>query len=380
VNFEWSKGQQELFQSVVQFASDELTPGYLERDDESRFERSVWEKAAEFGLAGLPFQQEFGGKALGALDTILAVEAMGYGCLDGGLVFSLCAHMFTCGVPIWKAGSDEQRRDLLAPLAAGKYVGGNASTEPEGGSDVFSLNVTAELKGDHYVLNGRKSYVSNGPVADVLVVYATVDKSQKLGGVTAFILTRDCPGWTVVPKKKTGLRTSPIGELYFDNCRVPVGQRLGPEGAGGAIFTESMRWERACLFASYTGAMQRQLERSIGYAKERQQFGQPIGKFQSVSNRIVDMKVRLDASRLLLYRAGWLLQQGKRCDMEISISKLFISESAVLSGLDSIQIHGGAGCMTENGIEQELRNAVPSRIFSGTSEIQRMVIARHLGL
>lgn len=380
MDFELSKEQQELFKSVAEFSSAELTPGYLERDDEARFDRSVWNKASEFGLAGLPFPQEMGGKTLGALDTILAVEAMGYGCMDGGLVFSLCAHMFTCGVPIWKAGSVEQRKNFLAPLAAGKYVGGNASTEPEGGSDVFSMDVTAELKGDHYVINGRKSYVSNGPVADLLVVYATVDKSQKLGGVTAFILTKDCPGWEVVAKKKIGLRTSSIGELYFNNCRVPVGQRLGPEGSGGAIFMESMRWERACLFAAYTGTMQRQLERSIGYAKKRQQFGRPIGKFQSVSNRIVDMKVRLDAARLLLYRAGWLLQRGKRCDMEISISKLFVSESAVLSGLDAVQIHGGSGCMAENGIEQELRNAVPSRIFSGTSEIQRMVIARHLGL
>jgi alkylation response protein AidB-like acyl-CoA dehydrogenase len=380
MDFELSQEQKIRWREIAAFAEAELSPGFVDRDHCAFFDHGMWKTASRQGFAGLPVPEKYGGRSLNALDTILAVEALGYGCRDGGLVFSLCAHMFTCLIPIWKAGNEEQRRNFLIPLARGEWIGGNASSEPETGSDVFALSTTAERKRDFYLLNGVKRFISNGPIADAIVLYATVDKESKLGGITAFILTKDCPGFAAITQQKLGLRTSPMSEYRLENCEIPVSQRLGPEGAGVGIFVESMRWERACLFGAYTGMMQRQLEQCLNYARKRCQFGQPIAKFQSISNKIVEMKLRLDAAKLLLYRAGWLMTQGRPCDMEISLSKLFISESAVQSSLDAIQIHGGAGILPETGLEQELRNSIPSRIYSGTSEVQRALIARYLGL
>lgn len=381
MDFDWSEEQQERYEAIVRFARGELSPGHIERDREARFDRKLWEKAASFGLTGLPIPQDWEGASLGALDTIRAIEGLGYGCMDAGLVFSICAHIFACAVPIWKAGDDWQRERFLKAITSGRWIGANAITESEAGSDVFSLKTTAVKDGGHYVLNGVKSFVTNGPVADLFLVYATVDRNSGFLGVTAFLIEKDAQGLKVSSGyDKVGLRSSPIGELYLDDCRVPAENRLGKDGAGGAIFKESMAWERACLFAVYVGVMQRQIEVCIEYAKGRKQFGQPIGKFESVANRIVDMKLRLEASRLLLYKAGWMRQQGKRSELESAISKLFIAESAVQSGLDAIQIHGGYGCMSETGIDLWLRDAIPARIYSGTSEIMRKVIAKRLGL
>ncbi len=381
MNFEWSPEQQDLYKTIVQFARHELSPGHLERDRAAHFARHVWDKAAEFGLTGLPIPHDWGGMALDVLGTLYAIEGLGYGCLDAGLVFSLCAHLFACAVPLWKAGDNQQRQRYLVPVASGQWIGANAITEPEAGSDVFALQTTAVKEGDAYVLNGIKSFVTNGPVAEVFLVYATVNRSLGFLGVTAFIVLRETPGLQVASNDgKIGLRSSPIGTLHLNDCRVPAANRLGVEGSGGAIFHESMAWERVCLFAAYIGSMQRQLEDCITYARQRQQFGQPIGKFESVANRLVDMKLRLEASRLLLYHAGWLYQQGKRCDLEVALSKLHITESAVQSSLDAIQIHGGYGCMSDLGVELSLRDAIPSRIFSGTSDMMRKLIARGLGL
>lgn len=381
MSFAWTPAQQRRYDEIVAFARAQLSPGHRARDRDARFDRDVWTRAATEGLAGLPVPRQYGGRGCSALDTILAVEALGYGCEDGGLAFSLCAHTFACAVPVWKAGDAQHRARFLPRLASGEWIGAGAITEPEAGSDVFALRTTAVRTADGYRLSGTKRFITNAPVADVFLVFATVDAKQGMLGVTAFLVPGGTPGLEVSGSvAKTGLRSCAMGEIRLDGCCIGAEQRIGGEGAGGLVFCEAMRWERTCLFAVSVGAMQRQLEACVEHARTRTQFGQPVGKFQSIANRLVDMKLRLEASRCLLYRSGWLLDQGGQSDVESAISKLFISESAVQSALDAIQIFGGSGILESEGIEVALRDAVPGRIYSGTSEIQRRIIADGLGL
>jgi alkylation response protein AidB-like acyl-CoA dehydrogenase len=260
-------------------------------------------------------------------------------------------------------------------------IGANAASEPNAGSDVFAMRTRAERKGDFYVLNGTKMFVSNAPVADVFVAYATLDPSLGAMGITAFIVEKGTPGLSLSRNlEKMGLRTSPMAEVVFDDCRIPVANRLGREGRGVAIFECSMEWERGCILAACLGVMRRQLEEAIAQAQSRRQFGKPIGKYQSVANRIVDMKVRLDTCRPLVYRIGRLKARGQSAAMESAIAKLYVSDCYVKSSLDAIQIFGGYGYMTEQQVERDLRDAVGSSLYSGTTEIQRNIIAKALGL
>lgn len=371
----------EHLNSVMNFARSRLSPGAREREAAGRFDRALWNEAAAFGLAGLPIPERFGGSGLDALETMRVVEALGKGCEDGGLVFSLCAHMFASAVPIWRSRSSAHHERYLRDIASGKLLCANGTTEPEAGSDVYAMRSTATRAGDEYVLSGTKCFITNAPVADLFLLYLSTDRERGFLGISAFLVPRDTPGLSVSEEhEKTGLRTSPWGTIYLEDCRVPLSARVGPEGAGAALFAESMIWERACLFAYYVGAMDRVLARCIEHAQSRVQFKQAIGGFQSVSNRIVDMKLRLETSRLLLYRAGELHRAGKRCDEAAAMAKLWISEAAVQNGLDAVQIFGGIGMTQDSGIDALLRDAIPSRVFSGSSELQRNIIARTLGL
>jgi alkylation response protein AidB-like acyl-CoA dehydrogenase len=312
---------------------------------------------------------------------MLIVEALGKGCEDGGLVFSLCAHMFASAVPIWRSRSKPHHERYLRDIAAGKLICANGTTEPEVGSDIYAMKARARRVGDEYVLDGTKCFITNAPIADLFLIYVTTAPERGFLGVTAFLIPRDTPGLRVVAEhSKTGLRTSPWGTIYLEECKVPLAARVGPEGSGAMLFGESMIWERGCLFAYYVGAMERSLERCVDHARSRVQFGHKIGSFQSVSNRIVDMKLRLETSRLLLYRAGELHRDGKRCEEAVALSKLWISEAALQSGLDAVQIFGGAGIVADTGVDALMRDAVPARIFSGTSEMQRAIIAKMMGL
>jgi alkylation response protein AidB-like acyl-CoA dehydrogenase len=224
-------------------------------------------------------------------------------------------------------------------------------------------------------------FVTNAPIADVALVFATVDPAKGMGGVTAFLVEKGTAGFRVSRNiDKMGLRTSPMGEVILEDCLVPVVNRLGAEGAGSSIFNSSMEWERSCILGSHVGAMEHQLEAAIRYTRERRQFGQKIGKFQSVANRIADMKVRLETARLLLYKVAWLKQVGKPAVMEAALAKLYLSECFVQSSLDAVRTYGGYGYMTELEVERDLRDAVGGTLYSGTSDIQRMIIARWLGL
>lgn len=381
MDFSWSDDDLALREAIVKFARRELNEGLVERDRKGEFSHEAWKKCAEFGIQGLPILEEYGGRGADILTTILALEALGYGCRDNGLTFAVAAHMLSCEVPIWKFGSEEQKRRFLPKLCSGEWIGVHAMTEPDAGSDAFALKTRAERKGDRYILNGRKTFITSAPIADLLLIFAGVDLTKGANGVAAFLVEKGTPGLLVCRElEKMGLRTSPMGELVLDNCEVPAEALLGKEGAGATIFNTSMEWERSCILAPQLGAMQRQLERCVQYARERRQFGKPIGKFESISNRLADMKVRLETARLLVYKVGWLKRHGKQAALEAAMAKLYVSECAVQSNLDAVQIHGGYGYMTEFELERELRDSIAGTIYSGTSEIQRLIIAGCLGV
>ncbi|MEX1367495.1 MAG: acyl-CoA dehydrogenase family protein [Nannocystaceae bacterium] len=377
MDFSWSAEQTELFEAAVSFARAKLTdpPG-----DDAAF-RAAFAALGEIGALGLCIDERWGGMGLDSLTTARAVEGLGEGGGDLGVLFSAAAHLFACVVPIAAYGSDELRERCVPRLCRGEWIGANAITEAEAGSDIAKLATTATRDGDHYVLDGAKSYVTNGPLADLLLVYATVDPRHGYMGITGFVVERQTPGLVAGERFETmGLESSPISTVYLDGCRVPATHRLGSEGQGSEIFAESMHYERACLLAAWCGAMELQLRRVIEHARDRKQFRRPIGKYQAVSHRIADMKLRLETARLLLYRACWTRDQGEQATTEVALAKLAISEAAIHNALDAIQTFGGAGYMKEVGIERGLRDAVPTTIFSGTSEIQRDLIAKGLGL
>ena len=381
MDFAWSDEQKAIHDEIVRFARQELNENLIERDHAEEFSREGWLKCARIGIQGLPIPVEYEGGGSDILTTVYALEALGYGCRDSGLIFSINAHMWTAEIPILLFGTEKQKREYLPKLVHGEWVGGNAMSEPMSGSDAYSLRTRAERQGNGYVLNGSKTFVSNAPIADILVVFATVDASKGAAGVSAFLVEKGTPGFSLSRKlHKMGLRTSPMAELSFADCQVPAENLLGQEGSGQAIFTASMEWERTCIQASHLGAMQRLLESSTKYARERKQFGQPIGKFQAISNKIAEMEVRLEAARLLLYKAAWLKKQGKHALREASIAKLAVSDAFIKSSLDALQIHGGYGYMTEFEIERDLRDAVGGTLYSGTSEIQKVIIAGFRGL
>ena len=382
MDFALSEEQKILRDNIVRFAREELNPGAAERDREQAFSRELWRKCGEMGIQGLPVPEHYGGSGLDPLSCAIALEALGYGCHDGGLVFSLCAHLLSCVVPLWQHGSEEQKQRYLPGLCDGTLIGVHAMTEPGSGSDAFALRTRAERDGAGFRINGTKTFISNGPVADVVIVFAMTDATKGYhGGVTAFLVESATQGFSASRKfEKMGLRSSPIGELVFADLYVPEQAVMGSVGAGSALFNAAMDWERICLFASHVGATERLLETAISYARTRAQFGQAIGKFQAVAHRIADMKVHLEAARLLTYRAAWRLEHSRNASLDAAISKLFVSESLVQAALATVQLHGGYGYMTEYEVERALRDAVGSTIYSGTSEMQRNIIARWLGL
>ena len=381
MEFSLSAEQLELKEAATAFARAKLNQDLAKREETGEFSYEAWQACAAFGIQGLPVPVELGGAGSDILTTVLVMEALGYGCQDNGLIFSLNAQMWSIELPLVKFGAPAQQQAYLPGLVSGELIGVHAMTEPESGSDAFSMRTRVERDGDDYVLNGTKLYITNAPVADVVLVFACHPGRAKMAGISAFFVEKGTPGFTVSRSlEKMGLRTSPMGEVVLDDCRIPAANRLGSEGAGMAIFNSSMAYERSCILASALGAMQRQLETSIEYARERKQFGQSIGKFQGVSDKVADMYLRLEAARLLVYQVAWLAQQGKPALIEAAAAKLFTSEAWVQSSLDAIQIHGAYGYMKEAGIERDLRDAVAGKIYSGTSEIQRVLISRLLGL
>jgi alkylation response protein AidB-like acyl-CoA dehydrogenase len=380
MEFSWSAEQLELRQAIIAFGKSAGADDMIARDRDETFSREAWSRWAQFGLIGLPFPVEYGGGGTDVLTSVLAMEALGYVSRDDGLSFGISAQMWSVMMPIHRFGTEDQKQRYLTRLCSGDAIGAHGMSEPDSGSDAFSLRTTARLDGDCYVLNGTKTFVSNAPVADLFVVFATIDRALGSLGLTAFIVDRDTPGFRVGrPLEKMGLRTSPMAELIFEDCRVPVGNRIGREGRAVGIFNDSMEWERSCILATCLGGMQRQLEEGSEYARSREQFGQEIGKFSSVSQRLVAMKVRLELGRLALHRAVWLKQNGQPASEAASIAKLYVSDAWVQTCIDAVQLRGGYGFMTDYQVERDLRGAIGSTLYSGTSDIQRALIARSLG-
>lgn len=358
-----------------------LNAGLEERDRSGSFDRDLWRRCAEFGVLGLPLPERYGGSGQELPTLVRALEGLGYGCRDNGLLFALGAQLWSVQMPILLFGSEEQRERYLPGLLDGSLIGAHAVTEAEAGSDAFSLRTSARPDGDGWVLDGVKSFTTSAPVADVFLVMATVDPGLGTRGLTAFLVERGTPGLAVgAVYEKMGLRTSSIGEVVLSGCRVHSSQLLGREGGGSAVFGAAMEWERSFILAPALGTMRRQLDECVRYARSRRQFGAPIGKQAAVAGKLVDMQLRLETSQLLAYRLAERKQAGTRLTYEPSQLKLHLSESWVQTSLDAIQVHGGAGYMVELGVERDLRDAIASRIYSGTSEIQRMLIAGFLGL
>jgi alkylation response protein AidB-like acyl-CoA dehydrogenase len=383
MDLSWTEEQLGLRDAIVRFAQKELNKEMVARDAEGRFSRELWVKCAEVGLQGMPLPEQYGGQGADPLTTIMALEALGYGCSDNGLIFAINAHMWSAEMPLLRFGTEEQKQRYLPGMCDGTLIGVQGMTEPGSGSDAFGLKTTAESRGDSYVLNGTKTFITNAPVADVFVIFASTDPKAGALGISAFLVDTGTPGLEVgKPFSKMGLRTSPMSELFFDDCVLPAERMLGKSGNGMAIFNHSIDWERGFILAAAVGTMQRQLETVIQHAKTREQFGQPIGKFQAVSHRIVDMKMRLEAARSFLHQVGWakLQAEGANTPIESALAKLYISEAWVQSSLDTLQILGGYGYMTETEVERDIRDALASRIYSGTSDIQRNIIAGRLGL
>ncbi len=366
--------------AAVEFAVS-LNAGLHDRDKEGVFDHDLWRRCAEFGVLGLPIPARYGGSEQDLPTTVRVLEGLGYGCRDNGLLFGLMAQLWSVELPILLFGTEDQRARYLPGLVDGSIIGAHAVTEPEAGSDVFSLRTSAQLDGDTYRLNGTKVFITSAPVADVFLIVATVDVAAGVSGLTAFLVDRSTPGISVTtPDEKMGLRTSAMGELTLSDVCVPATQVLGRVGGGSAVFGAAMEWERSYILAPALGTMRRQLEECVRYSRSRRQFGSPIGKHEQIAGKLVEMQLRLETSQLLTYRTADKKQRGERLTYEPSQVKLHVSESWVQTSLDALQIHGGAGYMAELGLERDVRDAIASRIYSGTSEIQRSIIAGFLGL
>lgn len=381
MDFSLTEAQEALRKSVLEFARKELGGDVRAREKRGELFREGWDKCAAFGIQGLPMPTEYGGTGQTIVECMIAMQALGQGCPDAGLLFTLGSHMWTCEIPILQFGTAAQKERYLPRMVAGEIIGCHAMSEPEAGSDAFSGKTLATKVDGGWRIDGSKTFISNAPVADVFLVFATVNPKKGWAGITGFLVDKGNPGLTVgKPLEKMGLKTSPTAELHLEGCFVPDDAVLGKLGGGSAIFNAEMEWERSCLFAAHLGAMQRQLETCVRYVKERKQFGQSIGSFQAVSHKIADMRVRIEIGELLLHKVAWAKARGQRASMESAISKLFVSEAFVASSLDAIQVHGGYGFMAEYEVERDLRDAIGGKLYSGTSEIQRNIIASLLGL
>lgn len=382
MDFVLSEEQIDLRDAVIRFARQEIDHDLSNCEKAGSFPFESWQKCADMQIIALPFPEEYGGCESDFLTTAVVLQALGYSCMDSGLVHAIATQIL-CGLQINQFGTPEQKQRFLPELCRGEKIFAQAITEPGAGSDAIGAMTTrAEKTEDGYVLNGSKMFISNGPIADAVIVFAlTNSKASRLGGVSCFMVEKETAGFERCRSiEKMGLSTLQNGELVFDDCHVPESALLGRVGQGAIIFNESMELERSLLPAAHLGTLERVLETSIAYAKKRSSFGKTIGKHQSVANKIVDMKVAFELGRLILYKAATLKTQGKRAAMEASIAKLYISEGLKKSCLDAVQVHGGYGFSKEYEIERDLRDSVAATIYSGTSEMQQAIISRLMGL
>jgi alkylation response protein AidB-like acyl-CoA dehydrogenase len=347
---------------------------------EGEFSRQAWEELARFGFFHMAFPEDLGGAGLSPDDLCDALEGLGAGCPDNALYFSASAHLWAVAKPIFDFGTAEQKAHYLPGLLDGALIGAHAASEPGAGSDVMGMTSRYRKVDGGYVIDGAKIFVTNAPVADVFVAFATSDPRLHFRGITAFVVERGNPGVSIGPnEEKMGLKGSPIGAVFFEDCFVPAGALLGKERQGARIFQTSLAWERTFIQAHQVGAMRRQIERAVAHAQERQQFGSAISKFQAVSHRIVDMYMRYWHARLVLRMAAHELMLRGNTQFA-AMSKLVLGEAALATHLEALRNYGGSGYMVEMGLEKEVRDSLGATLYSGTSDIQKNIIAASLGL
>ena len=377
---EWTDEQKALRKSLEPYF-EPLSAGHVEDDAAQLFNREKWEMIRESGVLRIPFDQQWGGLGHDVLTLVYVLEHLGYGCRDAGLLFALATQVVSAAIPLQKFGSDELRERYLARLIDGEILSAHAISEPSAGSDAMAMISTATPDGEHYVLDGRKTFITNGPIADVITVYAKLQTGEGATGITAFLVETDTPGFhRGEPIDKLGLNTCPFCELEFRGCRVPRENMLGKPGAGFFILEHVMNWEILCIFMMMVGEMQARMEACIDYVRKRHAFGAAIGSNQYVAGKIVDQKIGVETSRKHLYDTARRFARRRSVTTEISMAKLVTSEANLASALSAVQIFGGRGYMREYGLEKGLRDAVGAPIYSGTNEMQRVRIASMLGL
>lgn len=377
MDFRLTEEQELLRKTVRDFAEKEVGPSAAERDEEERFDIEIFYKMGELGLTGIPFPEEYGGTGMGNVAYAIAVEELSRVCASTGVTLS--AHVSLGAWPVYAFGTEEQKKKYLVPMAEGKKLGALGLTEPHAGTDAAAISTSARLDGDSYVLNGTKIFITNAYYADVYIIFATVDRAKKHKGTCAFIVEKGTPGFSFGKKeKKLGIRSSPTYELIFENCRVPQANLLGAEGQGFRIAMETLNGGRIGVAAQAVGIAQGAFEQALNYAKQREQFGQPIAKFQGIQWMLADMATRIEAARLLTYQAAYLKDAGLPYIKESSMAKLFAAETAMDVTVKAVQIHGGYGYTREYPVERMMRDAKITEIYEGTSEVQRIIIANQL--
>jgi alkylation response protein AidB-like acyl-CoA dehydrogenase len=378
VDFTYTDEQNQLRRSVREFAEGEILPHVMEWDEVSHFPSEIMPKLAEMGLLGIIFPEEYGGPGLGYIEYVIAIEELSR--VDGSVGIIVAAHNSLCSNHIFKFGSEAQKQKYLSPLAQGKKIGAWSLTEPEAGSDAGGTRTTAKREGNHWVINGAKTFTTNGHYADVCVAMAVTDKSKASHGISAFIIEKGTPGFKPGKKEnKLGLRASDTSEVIFSDCRVPQENLLGDEGEGFTGSLKILDGGRISIAALALGMAQGALDAAIKYAKQRKQFGQPISEFQAIQFKLADMATEVEAARLLVYQAAWLAdKKDVRFTRESSMAKLFASEVAVRVANECVQIHGGYGFIKDYPAEKFYRDVKLCTIGEGTSEIQKLVIARQL--
>ncbi len=374
MQFELTDDQKMMQKMVREFAEKEVAPGTEERDEHEKFDRSLFDSLGDLGVTGICFPEQYGGAGGDNLSYILAIEEISR--IDDGLGIALSASVSLCGWPIYAYGTDEQKKKYLTPLAEGTKLGAFGLTEPNAGTDAASQQTVAVLQGDHYVLSGSKIFITNAGEAEVYIVFAMTDKSKGVKGISAFILEKDMPGFTFGKKEhKMGIRSSQTMELIFQDVKVPVANLLGKEGDGFKIAMSTLDGGRIGVAAQALGIAQAALDHAVKYSKERVQFGKPIAANQAIGFMLADMAVKVDAARLLTYRAAYLKDNGQPYSKEAAMAKLYASDAAMAVTTDAVQIFGGYGYSREYPVERLMRNAKITQIYEGTNQVQRMVIS-----
>jgi butyryl-CoA dehydrogenase len=374
VNLELSEEQTLLQRTVREFAEAEVKPHARELDETGHFPHETFRKAAELGLTAVAIPESEGGAGMDHTCYSIMIEEIARVCASTSVVLSVQNSLY-CD-PIHRVGTEEQKKKFLLPFARGEKIGCYALTEPQAGSNAAALRTKAILKGDRYIVNGTKAWITNGGAADAALVYVNTHPEKGEKGITALVIEKETPGFKVgKEEKKLGIHATACTELSFTDCEVPVANRIGVEGEGYKVALSTLDGGRIGIGAQATGIAQGAFEAALAYAKERQAFGHPISDFQAIQFMLADMSTEIDAARLLVRKAAWKNDSGQRFSMEASIAKLFASEMATRVTHKAIQIHGGNGYSSEYPVERAYRDARVTEIYEGTSEIQRLVIA-----